>query len=173
MVGDIERILRALNEARARYLVVGGIAVVLHGYLRTTADLDLVLQLDRDNVLRAMAALSGLQFRPRAPVPMEAFADPSLRETWIREKGLTVFSLWSPQTPGLEVDLFAQEPFDFEQVYGRAVRVRLSDVDVTVISLEDLMSLKRRSSRPVDHADIAALEALTEPYQGPEGGHGV
>jgi hypothetical protein len=62
----IGRILAALNEARVRYVVVGGVAVVLHGHLRFTADLDLVLALDRDNVLAALAALQGLGFRPRA-----------------------------------------------------------------------------------------------------------
>jgi hypothetical protein len=50
MIGEIEAVLDALNRAQARYLVVGGVAVVLHGYLRTTADLDLVLHLTPDNV---------------------------------------------------------------------------------------------------------------------------
>jgi len=54
MIGEIEGILDALNRAHVRYLIVGGVAVVLHGYLRTTAALDLIIQLDRDNVLRAI-----------------------------------------------------------------------------------------------------------------------
>ena len=41
MVGAIEQVLSALNASRVRYLVVGGVAVVLHGHLRATADLDL------------------------------------------------------------------------------------------------------------------------------------
>jgi len=57
MVGESEAILDALNQARMRYLVVGGVAVVLHGHLRITADLDLIIHLERDNVLRAMRAL--------------------------------------------------------------------------------------------------------------------
>lgn len=68
MVGDNERALQALNSAGVRYLVVGGVAVVLHGHLRTTADLDLVVQLERENVLKAVRALAGLGYRPRAPV---------------------------------------------------------------------------------------------------------
>lgn len=47
MTGEIEQVSEALNRARVRYLVVGGVAVALHGYLRTTADLDLVVQLSR------------------------------------------------------------------------------------------------------------------------------
>ena len=73
MVGDIERVLSALNTEGIRYLVVGGVAVVLHGHLRTTADLDLVIQLEPDNVRRAMRALTALGYAPRAPVQAEAF----------------------------------------------------------------------------------------------------
>ena len=170
MVGEIEGLLDALNRAGVRYLVVGGVAVVLHGYLRTTADLDLVLELKPDNVRRAMRALGELQYRPRAPVPAEAFAEPEVRERWIREKGLAVFSLWSPARPTLEVDVFVSEPFDFDAVYARAVRVPLERSEVTVIALQDLIALKRQVGRPRDQEDIAALESLRDAEGQTEGG---
>jgi predicted nucleotidyltransferase len=162
MVGEIQEVLEALNRARVRYLVVGGVAVVLHGYLRTTADLDLVVHLERENILRTMSTLRGLQYRPRAPVPAEAFAAQDMRQQWLREKGLTVFSLWSPKHPTLEVDLFVAEPFDFDTVYSRAIRVPLEKTEVTVISLEDLITLKRQVGRPRDLEDVAALESLRQ-----------
>src|SRR6185503_15067420 len=93
MVGAIEAVLAALNAAKVRYLVAGGVAVVLHGHLRTTGDLDLIVQLSPTNVLRGVQALSELGYRPRAPVSAAQFADPATRESWIKEKGLTVFSL--------------------------------------------------------------------------------
>jgi uncharacterized protein (DUF1330 family) len=74
VVGEIERVLAALERAGVRYLVVGGVAVVLHGFLRTTADLDLVIQLDPANVRRALDALTDLGYQPRAPVPAESEA---------------------------------------------------------------------------------------------------
>jgi predicted nucleotidyltransferase len=162
MIGEIENVLDALNRARVRYLVVGGVAVVLHGYLRTTADLDLVIQLEHQNTLRAMQALRNLQYRPRAPVPAEAFAESGAREHWIRDQGLTVFSLWSPAHPTLEIDLFVSEPFDFDAVYSRALRVPLEKIEATVIALDDLIALKRRVGRPRDVEDVAALESLRE-----------
>ena len=172
MVGEIEGVLAALNRAGVRYLVVGGVAVVLHGYLRTTADLDLVIQLERNNVLKAMSALRELEYRPRAPVPAEAFAEQELRERWIREKGLAVFSLWSPAHPTLEVDLFVSEPFDFDAVYARAFRVPLEKGEVTVVALEDLIAPKRQVGRPRDQEDIAALQALRDAEDQTEGGRG-
>lgn len=163
----IEQVLAALNADGVRYLVVGGVAVVLHGHLRTTADLDLVVELAPENARRAVAALSRLGFRPRAPVPAEEFADARARQTWIDEKDLTVFSLWSERLPEVEVDLFVKEPFLFGEAYARALRVPLDTTTVTVVSLEDLIALKRASGRPIDLADVEALRALSS---GPPGG---
>ncbi len=160
MRGQIERVLRALNAAQVRYLVVGGVAVVLHGHLRTTLDLDLVVQLESANLEKALMVLVELGFQPRAPVPIEWFADPEKRQAWVREKNLMVFSLWHPEVPAFEVDLFANEPFDFDRVYGRAVTVQLANVETTVISLDDLMEMKRLASRPRDVEDLEALSIL-------------
>jgi len=105
----LTEIFRALDEADVRYLVVGGVAVVLHGHPRFTADLDLVLDLAPSNAFAAIGALETLGYRPRAPVPAGDFANEEIRAAWRREKGLTVFSLWSPSHPGTEVDLFVND----------------------------------------------------------------
>jgi len=109
-----------------------------------------------------MRALGELEYRPRAPVPAEAFADSELRQQWIREKGLAVFSLWSAAHPTLEIDLFVTEPFDFDAVYSRAPRVPLQKTQATVIALEDLIALKKQVGRPRDLEDVTALESLRE-----------
>jgi hypothetical protein len=160
--GRVEWILTALEEANVRYLVVGGVAVVLHGYLRTTIDLDLVLHLDRDNLERALKAFEILGFAPQAPVPLSSFANPQNREAWFREKNMKVFSLWHPAHPGFAVDLFVREPFDFEVVYRRALKVPLEGVEATVVSRSDLMEMKRAAGRVQDLEDVAALSELSE-----------
>ena len=71
-------------------------------------------------------------------------------------------SLSRDRFSGLEVDLFASEPLDFDAAYGRAVRVQLSSTFATVVALEDLVALKKAAGRPVDLADIEALRALAE-----------
>jgi hypothetical protein len=157
----IEQVLAALEAEKVRYLVVGGVAVVLHGHLRTTADLGLVVELAPENARRAIAALTNLGFRPRAPVAAEHFADAAARQSWIDEKDLTVFSLWSDRLPDVEVDLFVKEPFPFDEVYARAVRVPLDVTTATVVSVEDLIAMKRASGRPIDLADVEALRALS------------
>lgn len=158
----IQQALTALELAGARYLVVGGVAIVLHGHLRTTLDLDLVIELETENLLKALRALADLGFQPRAPVPLEAFADRSNREAWIRDKNMVVFSLWHPEDYGFAIDLFVDEPFDFEAVYHRALIVELPETRATVIALDDLIQMKRVAGRPKDLEDVEALLRLQQ-----------
>lgn len=109
---------------------------------------------------RAIEALGRLDYRPRAPVPAAQFADEAQRASWVEDKGLTVFSLWSRRHPDLEVDLFVREPFDFDAVYARAAHAQLDSTTATVIALDDLLALKRAAGRPQDLADIDALARL-------------
>ena len=59
-VRSIEAIVRALNEAEVQYLIVGGLAVNAHGYVRLTRDIDIVLALESENALRGLRALTKL-----------------------------------------------------------------------------------------------------------------
>jgi predicted nucleotidyltransferase len=160
---SIEAIVRALNEAGVRYLIVGGLAVVAHGYTRLTVDLDMILDLQEDNVRRALAALTSLGYRPKIPVPAEQFADSSTRAGWVREKGMTVFSLFSSQHAATDVDLFAEVPMDFDKALANAIRMEVAPgVPATFVNLEDLVALKLKAGRPQDLNDIQHLRALHE-----------
>ena len=159
----MEAIVKALNEAKVRYLIVGGLAVIAHGYERFTNDVDLVIGLDRDNIRRGLRALMALGYQMRIPVTPEQFADPRLRESWRREKDMTVLPLWSDAHRRTPVDVFVYEPFDFSEEYGLARRERVAGNDTApVIRLETLLMMKRAAARPQDLADIAGLERLQE-----------
>jgi Nucleotidyl transferase AbiEii toxin, Type IV TA system len=158
---SIQAIIDALNEAGVRYLVAGGLAVVAHGHVRFTADLDLVLDLEEGNIRRAIRALTGLGYRPRAPVEIEQFADATARAAWVRDKGMTVFSLSSPQHAATEIDLFVEPPLDFERAYASAALMDVAaGTPARFVSLEDLIAMKAKAGRPQDLADIEKLQAL-------------
>ena len=160
---SVESIISELNAAGVRYLVVGGLAVVAHGYVRFTADIDLLLDLEESNLNRALVALEGLGYRPRAPVPLEGFVDAGTRKAWVRDKGLTVFSLSSDLHPATEIDLFAEDPLGFGEAYSRAVSMEVAPgVPATFVGLSDLIRLKRAAGRPQDLLDIESLEKLRE-----------
>lgn len=155
---SVEAIVSGLNHARARYLIVGGLAVVAHGYLRFTADVDLVLDPEPGSLTRAVEALTTLGYKPRAPVSFRDFEDPAKRESWVREKGMTVFSLFSTEHAATEIDLFVEPPFDFERAYSHAARMEVAPgATGTFVSREDLIAMKRKAGRPRDLEDVEGL----------------
>jgi hypothetical protein len=79
----------------------------------------------------------------------------------VRNKGLTVFSLFSPSHPATEIDVFAESPLDFAQAYQHAVRMHLApEVSATFVGLRYLLRLKRLAGRAQDLLDIDKLRAL-------------
>lgn len=152
------RIFQALNEREVKYVLVGGLAVVMHGHVRLTMDIDLVVALDQDNARRAVDVLQSLGMKPRIPVEAHQFADDESRSIWIQTKNMLVFSMSDPSNPMLAVDLFIDPPLQYEQLVQNALWKELDGVDVLVCSREDLLNMKRASGRKEDLADIQALE---------------
>ena len=159
-VGRYADVFTALDAADVRYVVVGGLAVVLHGHARLTVDVDLVLDLATGPGARAIAALTGLGLRPRLPVAAKDFVDEATRRSWIRERNLQVFSLHDPEDPLREVDLFAESPLPFDDLYAESTVVDLGGVGVRVASIQHLVAMKLAAGRPQDLADVDALRAL-------------
>jgi hypothetical protein len=155
-------IFEALEAAQVRYVTVGGVAVVLHGHARLTADLDLAVDLAPDQAAAAITALEALGLQPRLPVEATGFADPLVRRSWVEEKGMTVFSLWDPDDPMLAVDLFVVEPVPFHDLFARSETIDLGGVRARVASIDDLIAMKRIAGRPVDLEDVDALRAIRE-----------
>lgn len=155
-----EPLFRALNDAGVRYVVVGGLAVVLHGHPRLTVVVDLFIDLDPTEARKAIDVLVGMGLRARVPVDPADFADPRIRERWHRERGMEVFSLSDPSNPLRVVDLFVEHPIPFVDLWSRSVPIPLRATVVRVASIPDLVRLKRLSGRPLDTDDIAHLEAI-------------
>ncbi len=153
-------VLTALDAAGVKYVIVGGVAVVLQGHPRMTVDLDLVLDLDVENARLAVETLTTLGMRPRLPVDAASFYDAKTRESWVLERNLIAFTMYHPRNPLIEVDLIASSPLDYEQLRADADVMELAGLKVPVASRAHLIELKRVSSRRQDLADIEVLERL-------------
>jgi hypothetical protein len=138
-----EPIFDALNRRGVRYVIVGGVAVVLHGHARLTADLDIAVDLGPQAAREAVAALADVGLRPGLPVDANDFGDPAARERWQREKGMTLFSMWDPADPLRSVDLFVENPIDFEKLWSGAEAIDLDGTPTRIASIRDLIRLKR------------------------------
>jgi hypothetical protein len=95
----------AFEAAKVRYLVVGGLAVNLYGYVRMTVDLDIMIDLSEENVGRLVGVLERLGYVPRVPVPPGGLVSREKREEWIGEKGAVVCTFVDPKTPLKHVDI--------------------------------------------------------------------
>lgn len=157
-VRSVETVVRALNSAKVRYLIVGGLAVNAHGFVRLTRDIDIVLHLERENATRGLETLLSIGYRMAIPETPEAFANSETRERWRNEKDMIVLKLWSDEHRRTPVDIFVYEPFDFAEEARHCSKLDIAPgISAPVISLETLLAMKRTAGRPQDLIDIEEL----------------
>ncbi|MBE0433950.1 nucleotidyltransferase [candidate division WOR-3 bacterium] len=152
----IESILRILEEQGVDYAVIGGVAVVLYGYVRFTKDIDLVIDLSEPNVRRFARALSQLKFQPGVPIDPMDMAVEEQRQAWMRDKNVKVITFYNPESPLLQIDVLITKKFaDLKKT-----RKQIGDFTVSVVDYDDLLRMKQETGRPTDLIDIEKLREL-------------
>jgi predicted nucleotidyltransferase len=161
-VSYLEDMLRALTSRDVRFVVAGGVAVVLHGIERTTMDIDIALDLSPENVRRFGEAVDELGLKPLVPVPVEALSDPELVRMMVEKKNAIVFMLADPIMPLRKIDVFLTEQLGYESLLKDSIQVDIPGIPLRVVSLERLLALKRAIEPPRDKDlfDIKAMERL-------------
>jgi predicted nucleotidyltransferase len=142
------RILDDLNGAGIRYVLIGGIALIRHGVVRATRDIDAVFDPDPDNVerIRALIERWGATRPDGSPIP---------------EGGVVGDRTIHLATPHGDLDLLAEKvaSVSFADLLSRADTRRVDGVEAPICSLADLVALKRAAGRERDQVDLADLEA--------------
>jgi hypothetical protein len=139
---------------------VGGVALVLHGVVRLTADLDLMIYLEEKNIRKFVKTIQNLGFRPRVPMKSEDIVDPLVRQRLRQEKNMKVFSFYHPKEAISLVDVLIDEPLDYQKIKAHVEKMKVGKLLVPVISSDDLIALKKISGRPQDLADIESLRQI-------------
>jgi len=153
-------VAEALNKAKVRYTIVGGVAAILHGAPRMTGDLDLAVILNEENLSKLVDAMKGLGYKARAPVNPEDLANPGIRELWKKEKGMAVFTFFHPEKPFAEVDILMDEQISFDRIWEHRVQYRAGNVSIPTAAIDDLIEMKQVLARDKDLSDIAALRRI-------------
>lgn len=147
-------VVRALRGSEVRFAIAGGYAVALHGAVRGTVDLDVVLALDEANYAAAEEALTGIGLSSRLPVTArEVF---HFRREYIENRNLIAWSFCDPKDPSRLVDVVIT--FDKKRVPTKLVTVR--GEPVPVLSKSALIRMKEGTGRPQDAEDVRALRSL-------------
>ncbi|HKR64724.1 MAG TPA: hypothetical protein VJZ00_13410 [Thermoanaerobaculia bacterium] len=119
-----------------------------------------MIDLEKENVLRCIDALTARGLQPMLPVRAADFADETIRTEWIEHRNLQVFTLRDPKNPMLTVDLFAQAPIPFDELWTHATLYTLGGRAIRIASLDHLIRMKRNAGRPQDLIDLERLEAI-------------
>jgi len=146
MLPDWIELCALFNVHRVDFLLIGGQAVIAHGYPRLTKDMDLWVRPTTANGARLLSALA--EFGVEIPgFTAERFSDPATVVMLGREP--------------FRVDLLTHIPgVEFDAAWGRRSKVLLDGTEVALIAKEDLITNKKAVGRLQDLADVEALEAV-------------
>lgn len=150
----IAEVARSLRSEGVQFGVAGGFAVALHGAVRGTLDLDLVLALDLANYEAAERALTSMGFVARLPLSArDVFEN---RKDYVENRNLIAWSFIDPKDPSRIVDVLLV----WEDLTVPTLDKFLNGEPIPVLSKQHLIEMKRKSGRPQDKADVRALESL-------------
>lgn len=154
-------LFQALHDHRVRYLLVGGLAMNLHGVPRMTMDVDLVLLMDETNLDHFIACAESMNLTPSAPVALRALKDPAQRQNWFEQKHMIALGLHNNQARiPVMVDILIAPPIDIEAAFTRGIVRDLNGIPLMLASIDDMITMKQGTGRDQDQSDIEHLERI-------------
>ncbi len=154
-----EEVLAAFQEQKVKYVVVGGLAVNLLGGLRTTADLDILVEMSDRNLAKIVTILKQQGYAVRQPVDPMGIADEKIRRDWIVNKNMKAFNFYKDKD-FKQVDIIIESPVRFEDADKDALNVKIDQLKIPVISIKNLIRMKERAGRGIDRSDIQELKMI-------------
>ncbi len=151
----IYEICSALDKAEVPYAVVGGYAVALHGAVRGTVDVDVVIQWSFKNLQSVEKAFKQLGLISLTPITAETLFH--FREEYIHNRNLVAWNFYDPSNPLNQVDLIIN--YDLKSAHHTKA-IKSSQGTIQILSLTELIKMKIASGRPQDLEDVKALSDL-------------
>jgi len=151
---DLERVAEILLRHGVEFIVVGGQAETLFGSARMTVDIDLCYRRTRQNLIKLAMALREIKPTLRnAPRDLPFIID---------EQTLALGSNFTFDTPFGDLDLLGYlEPLgDYEAISRRAINIQVGLLNLSVIHIDDLITIKRHLQRPKDRDSLMHLLAI-------------
>lgn len=151
-----------LEAYEVDYLLIGGLAVSLHGVERATMDIDITVAMHPDNLSHLVACAKNLGLKPVAPVPLESLNNLGLLKQWHTEKNMQAFVMRTEELAGVTLDVLLFTAIDFADMHQRAVYFEVGNVRIPVASIDDLIGLKQAAGRAIDLSDIEHLQKIKD-----------
>ena len=157
---EIKKIFDILNQYNVKYLVCGGLAVNIYGIPRMTADIDLLLDFEESNVLNFENATKYLLFQSVIPLSINAFVKKEDRLKVVKEKNLIAYSYFNSLAGYMNLDVLLDAPIEFDMLWNNKAERKVGETTIHLVSVEDLIELKKYSNRIQDQKDILLLSKL-------------
>jgi len=154
-----ENILREFQKQKVKYVIVGGIACNLLGWLRSTADMDILVEMSDKNLATVVTILKRMGYKVKQRVDPMGIADKKIREDWISNKHMKAFNFYKDDE-GKEVDIIIESPVSFVEARKTALYMKSDDVTIPVASIDSLIKMKKNTGRNIDKIDIEELKKL-------------
>ena len=154
-----EEILKEFQKQKVKYVLVGGVAVNLLGLMRSTADLDILVEMSSENLSKIVRILKKKGYKVKQPVDPMQICNREVRKDWIVHKHMKAFNFYK-DAEFKEVDIIIDSPVSFEQAQKELLYVKAGDIKLPVISLNHLIKMKNKAGREVDRLDVQELKRL-------------
>lgn len=155
-----EEIFEAFQETDIKYLIIGGVAVNLYGYNRFTGDIDILLTLDKENLEKMDKLMKKLGYVPRLPVEVKDLGDKKQVEQWMKEKNLKAYTFLAGKEYQLDIDIIIEQSTEFSELDKKKNIIEVWGMNIPVISIDDLIEMKKTANRDQDLIDIKRLLEL-------------
>ena len=155
-------LLNVLYRKKIKYLIVGGLAVNLHGVPRVTQDIDIIISMDENNISILLESLKALGYIPRLPVDPKGLLNPFIVRDWIEKRNLKAFTFYNKKDNFKEIDIVLSYPITFDQAYDKKIVKEVEQIKIYLISLDDLITMKNSAGRKQDLSDVILLKKLKE-----------
>ena len=154
-----EEIFKAFQKQKVKYVLVGGLAVNLLGSMRSTADLDILVEMSDDNLKKIVKILKKYGYRVKQPVDPMKIADKEIRKDWIENKHMKAFNFYK-EDELKEVDIIIESPVSFEEAKKSSISMKIDNLTLPVISINNLIKMKKKTKRTIDKLDIEELKKI-------------
>lgn len=150
----IHNVCNALNAAKIPYAIVGGYAVALHGAVRGTVDIDIVIAWTHQNLKKAEKALNDIGLISLLPVDSKSVFH--FRDEYIEKRNMIAWNFYDPKNPMNQVDIIIN--YDLKNHHTKTFST--ASGKIKILSQKDLIAMKKKAARPQDLEDVKALEDL-------------
>lgn len=154
----IAELLTTLADADIDFVIVGGLAMQMHGYGRQTYDVDVALAMNAGNLEKFVSLAAELKLVPVIPEKLESLKNSQQLDRWHVEKGMVAFALRGPGD--LVLDVLIRPVVVFDDLRENSVIKSFLGRKFKLAGLDDLLLMKRAAARPKDLIDIIAIEKL-------------